>query len=199
VNRKLYGLLVLAAVIAALALAACGGGSSSSSGSAYGNEGGEKEAAKSAPNAEAGTTFVSLGNASGLGMVLVNSQGMTLYEFQKDQGPESTCYGECEGFWPPLLTKGEPQPSNGAMASKLGTTERKDGSLQVTYAGRPLYTFVEDTAPGEANGNNLDKFGGKWYALTKEGEQPENNGGGGNGTTESGTTTNSGGGPYSGY
>jgi predicted lipoprotein with Yx(FWY)xxD motif len=210
VNRKLYGWSVLAAVIAALALAACGGGSStsgsetssgtenaSSGGRGYGNEGSEGEAAQAAPNAEEGTTFVSLGNVSGLGMVLVDSQGMTLYDFRKDKGTVSSCYGACEGFWPPLLTEGEAQPSNGAMASKLGTTERRDGKMQVTYAGHPLYTFIEDVEPGEATGNNLDKFGGEWYALNKEGEEPTTTEGA---TSEGSTTTSSGGGgSYSGY
>jgi predicted lipoprotein with Yx(FWY)xxD motif len=110
-------------------------------------------------------------------MVLVDSQGMTLYDFRKDKGTESSCYGECAGFWPPLIAKGEPQPSNGADASKLGTTERKDGTMQVTYAGHPLYTYALDKKPGEASGNNVDKFGGEWYALNKAGEEPTTSGG----------------------
>lgn len=202
-NRKIYGIALLAAGVLALAIAGCGGSSSSSSssetssgsesasaGGAYGNEAAEKEPVKAAPNAEEGTTFVSLGNVSGLGMVLVDSKGMTLYDFRKDQGTKSSCYGACEGFWPPVLTEGEPQPSNGASASQLGTTERKDGKMQVTYAGHPLYTFVEDTKPGEANGNNLNKFGGEWYALDSEGEEPTTSSGGG-GTTTGETTTSS--------
>jgi len=210
VNRKLYGLPVLVAAIMALALAGCGGGSSSSSssgsaesassgGGSYGSSGGEKEAVKAAPNAEEGTTFVSLGNVSGLGMVLVDSKGMTLYEFEKDKGTESTCYGKYEGFWPPLIAKGEPQPSNGADASLLGTTERKDGTMQVTYNGRPLYTFVEDTKPGEASGNNVDAFGAEWYALDKGGEQPSTGGSGGQASGGSSSSSSGGGGGAYGY
>ncbi len=60
---------------------------------------------------------------------------------------------------------------NGASASKLGTTERKDGTMQVTYAGHPLYTFVEDKKPGEANGNDVSAFGAQWYALKGNGEE----------------------------
>jgi predicted lipoprotein with Yx(FWY)xxD motif len=205
VNRKMYAIALLAVGVLALLLAACGG-SSSSSGSETGYESagskasGEGEAggkpAKAAPNAEEGTTVVSLGDAGDLGMVLVNSQGMTLYDFRKDQGTESSCYGACEGFWPPLLTEGEPQPGDGAQASQLGTTERKDGTTQVTYAGHPLYTYVEDTKPGETTGNDIDKFGGEWYALNKDGEEPTTSGGGGTTTEES--TTNGGGG-YGGY
>jgi predicted lipoprotein with Yx(FWY)xxD motif len=194
----MYPIALLAVGVLALLLAACGGSgssgsteASSESASSKTSEGEAGGKPVKAPSVEGGTTIVSLGNAGDLGMVLVNSQGMTLYDFRKDQGTESSCYGACEGFWPPLVTKGEPQPSNGTDASLMGTTERKDGSLQVTYAGHPLYTFVEDTKPGEANGNNLDKFGGEWYALSEEGEEPTTSGGGE-------TTTESAGG-YGGY
>ena len=87
------------------------------------------------------------------GTVLVDSEGFTVYEFAKDKGTTSSCYGECEEGWPPVTTKGAPTAGEGAMSSQLGTTKRKDGTLQVTYAGHPLYTFVEDKSPGEANGN----------------------------------------------
>jgi predicted lipoprotein with Yx(FWY)xxD motif len=200
VNRKLYAIALLAAALALLA-AACGGGSdstSSATSSEAANAGAtsaEKEPVKAAPNAEEGTTFVSLANAGDLGMVLVDSQGMTLYEFEKDKGTESTCYGECAKYWPPLLSKGEPQPSNGADASLLGTTERKDGTMQVTYNGRPLYLFIEDKKPGEANGNNFDGFGAEWYALNSAGEEPSSGGGG---SSDQGASTESSGG-YSGY
>jgi len=211
VNRKIYGIALLAAGVLALAIAGCGGSSSSSSssetnsgsesasaGGAYGNETAEKEPVKAAPNAEEGTTFVSLGNVSGLGMVLVDSKGMTLYDFHKDKGTESSCYGECASAWPPVLTEGEPQPSNGATASQLGTTERKDGTVQVTYAGHPLYGFIGDKAPGEANGNNVDAFGAEWYALQGSGEEAESSGSSGGTTTGGGggTTSSSGGGGY---
>ncbi len=186
-SKRIYAFPLLAAVLVALAIAGCGGGSSSSSSSETSAEAGaesggsaaESETVKAAPNAEEGTTFVSLGNASGLGMVLVDSKGMTLYDFHKDKGTESACYGECAKAWPPLLSEGEPQPSNGTSASKLGTTERKDGTMQVTYAGHPLYGFVGDKAPGEANGNDVTAFGGEWYALMGNGEEPEDSGGGG--------------------
>ena len=203
-TRRIYAVALLAAGVLALAVAGCGGGSDSTESSASTQAAGSDtskgaEPVKAAPNAEEGTTFVSLGNVSGLGMLLVDSQGMTLYEFEKDKGPESTCYGECAKYWPPLLSKGEPQPSNGAEASLLGTTERKDGTMQVTYNGRPLYLFVEDKKPGEANGNDFEGFGAEWYALTSNGEPPEDNGGGGGGTEDSGGTTTTEVPDYSGY
>lgn len=195
-NRKICALALLAAAVLALAAAACGGGSGTSSEAKTETSSSAKETepVKAAPNAEEGTTFVSLGNVSGLGMVLVDSKGMTLYEFGKDSGEESTCYGECAKAWPPLLAEGEPQPSNGTDSSKLGTTERKDGTMQVTYNGRPLYGFVGDKAPGEANGNDVDAFGAEWHALQNSGE-PVGSSGGGEGTTTEETS----GGGYSGY
>lgn len=200
-KRKTYAAALLAAGALALAVAGCGGGSDSTGSSMTAPESASSGAAKeggkpvkAAPNAEQGTTFVSLGNVAGLGMVLVDSKGMTLYDFRADKGTESACYGACAEAWPPLLTKGEPQPSNGADASLLGTTERKDGTMQVTYAGHPLYGFFEDKAPGEANGNDVDAFGGEWYALDSAGEEPTTSGGGGGGEA---TTTEAPG--YSGY
>jgi predicted lipoprotein with Yx(FWY)xxD motif len=195
VNRKTHAFAppALAAVVA-LAIAGCGGGSSStsesssgssnenasseskesSSGSRYGgsSESENKSASsESAPGAESGAGVVSLGNVQKLGMVLVDSNGMTLYDFHKDKGTTSSCYGPCAEGWPPMLTEGEPTVGNGATASKLGTTERKDGTMQVTYAGHPLYTFVEDKKPGEANGNDTSAFGAQWYALKGNGEE----------------------------
>ncbi len=199
-NRKTYALALMAA-LAALVIAGCGGGgSSTSSESSEATTASSGEGAKpvtAAPNAEKGTVFVSLGNAGDLGMVLVDSKGMTLYEFKKDKGTESSCYGACEQAWPPLLTTGEPQPSNGTDAALLGTTKRKDGTTQVTYNGRPLYGFAGDKKPGEANGNDFSEFGAQWYALTAQGEEPEDNGGDSSSSDDSGTTTSgSGGGGY---
>jgi predicted lipoprotein with Yx(FWY)xxD motif len=165
---------MLAAALGAALLAGCGGGSSSSS---TGSSTAEAPAtitttpvAEPPPNAEEGTVFVSLGSAAGLGQVLVDSEGHTLYAFTGDRGGQATCEGECAKAWPPLLVEGgEPEPSNGAAASRLGTVERADGTRQVTYAGHPLYTFGGDKAPGEANGNGSSAFGGSWEALSGSG------------------------------
>jgi len=190
VTKRTYSFALLAVLGAiALAVAGCGGGGSSTSESsnASSNEnassesssryGGESESenksasSESAAGAESGAGVVSLGNVQKLGMVLVDSNGMTLYDFHKDKGTTSSCYGPCAEGWPPMLTEGEPTVGNGASASKLGTTERKDGTMQVTYAGHPLYTFVEDKKPGEANGNDVSAFGAQWYALKGSGEE----------------------------
>jgi predicted lipoprotein with Yx(FWY)xxD motif len=168
VSRRAAALLA-AAALGIGALAGCGGGSSSSSTTA--TEAGKTTSAlpkpkPPPPNAEEGTVFVSLGSAAGLGEVLVNSEGRTLYAFSGE-----TCEGACAKAWLPLLDEsGEPQPSNGTAAARLGTTERPDGTTQVTYGGHPLYSFGGDKAPGEANGDGESAFGGTWTALKGDGE-----------------------------
>ena len=164
--------LLAAAVLGAGALAGCGGGSSSTSAgsSAKSTTTSLPPVAKPPPNAEEGTVFVSLGSAAGLGQVLVDSEGHTLYAFSGDSPKESSCEGACEKAWPPLLVEhGEPQPSNGAAAARLGTIERADGSRQVTYAGHPLYSYSGDKQPGEAGGQGASAFGGTWGALKGSG------------------------------
>jgi predicted lipoprotein with Yx(FWY)xxD motif len=175
VIKTLPAIAVLA-LVSLLALAGCGGSdSSSNSGGVYGGGGGETAEATKPASSESGGSgaVVTASTAGDLGKVIVDSKGMTLYDFHKDKGDKSACYGACAKGWPPLLSEGKPQAGEGAMASKLGTVERNDGTTQVTYAGHPLYTFVEDKKPGEANGNDVDAFGAEWYALQPSGEEAE--------------------------
>jgi predicted lipoprotein with Yx(FWY)xxD motif len=165
--KKALTAIAALALIGVLAMTGCGS-SSSSFGST--NESSEESTSKPASATSEGTA-ITVGTASGVGKVLVDPKGMTLYYFQKDQGGKSACYGACEQGWPPLITEGEPQAGEGAMASKLGTTERKDGTTQVTYAGWPLYTFVEDKKPGEDNGTDSKAFGASWYPLHPNGQK----------------------------
>jgi len=104
-----------------------------------------------------------------LGTVLVDSQGRTLYLFEKDKGTASSCYGACASAWPPLTTAGD--AGSGVTASKLGESSRKDGGAIVTYFGHPLYTYAGDQKPGDVKGQDLDQFGGEWYALSPSGEK----------------------------
>jgi predicted lipoprotein with Yx(FWY)xxD motif len=172
VKKALIAITALA-LAGVLALAGCGSSnSSSSSGGAYGS--GEESTAKNAPAESSGggtVAVVSAASAPKLGRILVDSKGFTLYDFHKDKGTTSACYGACAGVWPPLTTEGAPQTGEGASASKLGTTKRKDGTIQVTYAGHPLYTYTADTKPGEANGNDFSSYGAQWYALLPNGEE----------------------------
>ncbi len=105
-----------------------------------------------------------------LGDILVDAKGMTLYLYTKDTRNTSNCYDKCATNWPPLLTEGKPAAGNGVDASLLGTTERKDGKLQVTYNGWPLYYWIKDQKPGDATGQDV---GGVWYVLNAKGEEVE--------------------------
>lgn len=107
------------------------------------------------------------------GRYLTDGQGMSLYLFEADSENTSTCYDDCAGAWPPLLTEGEPTASGQIDGSKLSTIERNDGSTQVTYGGWPLYYFVRDQSPGETNGQDVEGFGAEWYLVTPEGEKYE--------------------------
>lgn len=172
--KKTLPILAALALVGVLAMAGCGSSNSSSSSSGSGGAYGGGEETKSKPAASTTSSEgapVTVGTASGVGKVLVDSNGLTLYYFQKDQNGKSACYGACEKGWPPLTTEGAPQAGEGAMASKLGTTERKDGTVQVTYNNWPLYTFVEDKKPGEDNGTDSKAFGASWYPLHPNGEK----------------------------
>ena len=185
--KRSYAALAALALIAAMAIAGCGSsgsngygssgstetssGAETSSGGAYGS----KETASTTSSGGAGgeAAAVAAGSAAGVGTVLVDSKGMTLYYFQKDQrgSGKSKCEGACASAWPPLTTGGEAEAMSGVNSSMLGTIERADGSTQVTYAGWPLYTFVEDKKPGEDNGTDSKAFGASWYPLHPNGQK----------------------------
>ncbi len=179
-TKALATLAVLA--LAGLAIVGCGssssttgsesayGGSGSNSGSSSESRYGEGSKTASASPEATGAAVVSAAQTN-LGKVIVDSKGFTLYLFKKDKGSTSSCYGPCAEFWPPVMTEGKPQSGEGAMASKLGTTMRKDGTEQVTYAGHPIYTYEEDKKPGDTKGNDLNIFGGQWYAVFPSGEE----------------------------
>ena len=126
-------------LIALLALAGCGGsgsGGTTNAGSGSTVSGGQASAAS-----------VDVASNPKLGPILVDGQGRTLYLFQKDTGGQSSCSGSCASIWPPDTTA-SPKAGTGVSASKLGTVKRSDGTMQVTYAGHPLYTYTADTGPG---------------------------------------------------
>jgi predicted lipoprotein with Yx(FWY)xxD motif len=108
---------------------------------------------------------------SPLGRILVDGKGITLYDFVKDKGTTSACYGACAALWPPLITKGKPIADAGVRGSLIGTTKRKDGKLEVTYKGHPLYYFVTDTKPGQTTGQGVNQFGGPWWVLSPAGKE----------------------------
>src|SRR5713226_3915963 len=107
--------------------------------------------------------------SSRYGKVLFDSRGYSLYLFAADKGKSSTCYGGCAKAWPPFLTNGKPTAGRGVDARLLGTTRRRDGSLQVTYAGHPLY-FYEGDAKGEVKCQKVSNFGGLWLVVRPNGQ-----------------------------
>jgi predicted lipoprotein with Yx(FWY)xxD motif len=143
----------------ALAVAACGG-----------SGGGNAATAATPPKTTHATSAtVSLAN-TGLGSLLVDSTGRTLYLFEADSGTNSACSGACAAAWPPLLAHGKPTVGSGLNASLIGTAKRSNGTEQVTYNGHPLYLFVKDTAAGQTTGQGLTAFGAPWYVLSAAGD-----------------------------
>jgi predicted lipoprotein with Yx(FWY)xxD motif len=150
----------MAATAAAVVLAACGSSGGSSSGSSGGSSG------SSSPVAASSSTLktAKIGGAT----VLTNGKGFTLYSFAPDTPAKSNCNGTCAQNWPPV--KG-PATASGVKGT-FSTIKRSDGSTQATFDGHPLYTFVGDTAPGQAKGNGLNAAGGLWHEITTSGSAP---------------------------
>jgi predicted lipoprotein with Yx(FWY)xxD motif len=157
-NRP-HSLLIAVVLIAlvALVVAGCGGG------------GGQATAASKPKTTSGGSATIGVSDNSSLGKILVDSKGRTVYLFQKDTGPMSTCSGACATDWPPVTSTAKPTAGTGVTASMLGTTTRSDGSKQVTYNGHPLYLYVGDQSAGDTNGQNVNAFGALWYVLSPAG------------------------------
>ena len=150
------GLLSAALVVPLVALVVAGCGSNNDTPTATVKPAGGSSATVSVAN-------------TGLGKILVDSQGKTLYLFQQDTGTKSTCSGGCATAWPPLRASGKPTAGGGATASMIGTTPRSDGKPQVTYNGHPLYYYQGDSNPGDTNGQGVNAFGAPWYVLSPSG------------------------------
>ncbi len=148
---------------ATLAVAACGSSSGTSGGSGA-SGGSSSSAAASNPSAASASNVVKSAKI-GSATVLTSASGRTLYWFVPDTSTKSNCNGSCAKFWPP--EKG-PVTGNG-VSGTFGTIMRSDGSTQATWNGHPLYTYVGDTAPGQAKGNGLNLSGGVWHEVTLAG------------------------------
>jgi predicted lipoprotein with Yx(FWY)xxD motif len=155
-------IVLVALGLAALAgLTACGGSGGGST----------------TPAAAAGTTSTATGttvsqeNVSGVGEILVDAKGDALYSPDQESGGAIKCVDSCAQIWVPLTVPSSSSTPTGVAG--LAVVKRPDGSSQVTYQGAPLYTFAEDTSPGEVNGNGVsDSFGGTdftWHVAGNAG------------------------------
>jgi predicted lipoprotein with Yx(FWY)xxD motif/plastocyanin len=157
--------------------------------------------APAAPTASSGSSqpaSVILAQNDALGSFLADDQGRTLYLFTKDTPNTSNCYDQCEAAWPPLFTNGAPAAGDGVDGALLGTTTRKDGSIQVTYNGWPLYYFAKDQKPGDVTGQNVNDV---WFVVSAKGDkieaasgEPVSSGSGGAATTTTAASESSAGG-----
>lgn len=168
--------LAVVAIAAGLGVTGCGGDDESSDPEPSGGgtaaespvtEEASAEKAAAQKEAAAGTT-VKLGDSQ-YGRILFGGNDQAIYLFDKEGGPTSECYGECAAAWPPVLTEGEPRAAGGASAGMLGTTERDDGSVQLTYNGHPLYYYAHE-GPGEVTCHDVEEFGGLWLVLDAAGD-----------------------------
>jgi predicted lipoprotein with Yx(FWY)xxD motif len=160
--RNIWGAAGLSAM--ALVVAACGSsGSSSASNSSPAAPASSAAAPTPAPSSALMTATI---NGT---KVVTNSKGFTLYWFAPDTSTTSKCTGSCATYWPPV--KG-PATAGVGVTGTLGTITRSDGTKQATYDGHPLYSYVGDTAPGQAKGNALNLSGGLWYEMTVSGATP---------------------------
>jgi predicted lipoprotein with Yx(FWY)xxD motif len=148
ITKGMASLALLGLAVLALAASGCGGAAS---------------AGGSATTSSSGTT-VAVKHVDGVGNVLVDSKGDALYSPDQEANGMILCKGSCTSIWVPLTLSGVKPTGAGDVSSMLGTVHRPDESVQVTYRGKPLYTFAEDTSPGMVTGNGAqDQFGGRQF------------------------------------
>jgi predicted lipoprotein with Yx(FWY)xxD motif len=165
-------LLTAAATGAVVALSACGSSSPATGTTPTGGVGGAT-AATPTPTA----TTVAVGTDVKLGKFLVDATGRSLYLFEADTSPASTCSAACAQTWAPLTTTGAPQAASGVTQPMLGMSMRSDGTNQVTYNGHPLYYFAGDSKPGDVTGEGNTSFGAGWDVVSPAGAKIEAPGG----------------------
>jgi predicted lipoprotein with Yx(FWY)xxD motif len=182
--RRAPVLTVTAVALVAIGLAACGGSSNSSD---------NASAATSMPTSN-GADTVSTKSISGTGTVLVDSKGQALYTNNQDSGMKIACTGSCTAIWVPLMapSSGQPTSSDQAVQAKLGMVKSNGGS-QVTFGGKPLYSFVQDS-PEQVTGNGVtDNFGGTSFTWTVASTGPVSSGSNSTSTASGSSSGSSGG------
>jgi predicted lipoprotein with Yx(FWY)xxD motif len=197
--RKSLAMLLVPVV---LLLAACGSSSTKSSASSAASATSTTSSATSATTATssaptAGTVQLSTRSLPGLGVVLVNGQGRTLYAFAPDKHQKVTCVDGCATAWPPLKVAAAQKASASGQAKAALVSSDPDpaGGRVVTYAGWPLYLFVGDPSAGTAHGQALNSSGGLWWVITPSGTLITKKAAAGSGSSSS-LTSSSGGSGY---
>lgn len=171
-RRFRFGLTVSGMALASAGLlAACGG----SGAGGYGSSGGGSTSGSS----DSGNATIMTRDKSGLGMLLTDGSGKTLYSPEQEANGKISCTDACVGFWFPVVSSSAKVSSKASLPGKLGTMKRPDtGKMQVTYNGMPLYTFKLDSGPGDTKGNDFsDTFGSEkftWFAITTKGSTEDN-------------------------
>jgi len=158
-TRILPILTALALAVAVITTLAIGAGASPTS---------DRATAPTAPAQHLRRDTVTV-RRSAFGPILRDGRGYALYLFTRDKTRAPQCYGACAKAWPPLLTKGRPSAARGARGSLVGTTRRRDGTLQVTYRGHPVYYYVGDRTPSQVLCQGVVQFGGTWLVVSPSG------------------------------
>jgi predicted lipoprotein with Yx(FWY)xxD motif len=120
-----------------------------------------------APSAGAAKPTLTV-RSSNYGRILFDGSNRALYAFTRDPRARTTCYGACAVAWPPYIVRGTLRAGAGTTRSLLGTTRRRDGKRQLTYAGKPLYYYVHD-GRGQVLCQNVREFGGLWLVVRPNG------------------------------
>jgi predicted lipoprotein with Yx(FWY)xxD motif len=170
--KKISAILIIP--VLAVAAAGCGSSSSSSSSSSSASTPAATTTTSATKPAKAAATKLTISAATvpGLGVILVNAEGRTLYTFAPDKKTKVTCVGSCAAVWPPVtLSAGAAAAAAKQLkASLLSSDPNPSGGKVVTYAGWPLYTYIGDSAPGTASGQAKNLNGGLWYVITPAGK-----------------------------
>jgi predicted lipoprotein with Yx(FWY)xxD motif len=173
-KRAAPATLAFGAMLLAASISGCAAGNDRSASSAVSPSAARPSTSASASAAAAAAVeqaTVETTKTGKLGTVLASGKGRTLYLFEADRSANSTCYAACAAAWPPFLTSGTPKAGSGVKSNLLKTSRRDNGATQVVYNGHPLYLFAGDSNPGDTNGQGLNQFGAKWYALDTGGNK----------------------------
>jgi predicted lipoprotein with Yx(FWY)xxD motif len=159
-NKKTYTAFIALLAVVALVAAACGGG-------------GDSGAEEPAPGGPSAATTVAVSNVEGVGDVLVDAEGSALYASEQEADGMPLCTDVCASIWVPLTVDGNSPTGSDGLAADLGVVTRPEGTQQVTFNGRLLYSFVEDSGPDTVTGNGFaDTFGDQffeWHVATPTG------------------------------